>query len=70
MRVHVESTGLARFGRRPESLVELLAEAGSAALDGIGRKPVDAVFVGTMAAGSLSDVENVTGQLADRLGLG
>lgn len=70
MRVHVESTGLARFGRRPESLVELLAEAGSAALDGIGRKPVDAVFVGTMAAGSLSGVENVTGQLADRLGLG
>ncbi len=69
MRVHVESTGLARFGRRSEDLVDLLAEAGSAALEGIGRKTVDALFVGTMAAGSLNDVENVTSRLADRLGL-
>ena len=69
MRVHVESTGLARFGRREESLIDLLAEAGSAALEGVGRKPVDAVFVGTMAAGSLTDVENITGRLADRLSL-
>lgn len=69
MRVHVESTGLARFGHRSETLVDLLAEAGAAALEGIGRKPVDALFIGTMAAGSLSDVENVTGRLADRLGL-
>jgi acetyl-CoA C-acetyltransferase len=69
VRVHVESTGLARFGRRPETLVELLAEAGAAALEGVGRKAVDAVFVGTMAAGSLSTVENVTSRLADRLSL-
>ncbi|MGC2289485.1 MAG: thiolase family protein [Thermoplasmata archaeon] len=69
MRVHVESTGLTRFGRRPETLVDLLAEAGSAALEGVGRKPVDAVLVGTMAAGSLSDVENVTSRLVERLSL-
>lgn len=69
MRVHVESTGLARFGRRPESFVDLVAEAGSAALEGIGRKGVDAVFVGTMASGSLAEVENVTSRVADRLGL-
>jgi acetyl-CoA C-acetyltransferase len=69
VRVHVESTGLARFGRRPESLVDLLAEAGAAALEGVGRKAIDAVFVGTMAAGSLSTVENVTSRLADRLSL-
>lgn len=67
--MHVESTGLTRFGRRPEALIDLLAEAGAEALDGIGRKSVDAVFVGTMAAGSLSDTENVTGRTADRLGL-
>jgi acetyl-CoA C-acetyltransferase len=69
VRVHVESTGLTHFGRRPESLVDLLAEAGSAALDGVGRKAIDAVFVGTMAGGSLSNVENVTSQVADRLSL-
>lgn len=69
MRVQVESTGLARFGRRTESVVELMAEASSAALEGIGRKPVDGLFVGTMAAGSLNEVENVTSQLASRLGL-
>lgn len=69
MRVHVASTGLSRFGRRNESLVDILAEAGAAALEGVGRKAVDAVAVGTMAAGSLADVENVTSRLADRLGL-
>ena len=69
MRVHVESTGLARFGRRSEPLVDLLAEAGAAALEGIGRKPVDAVFVGSMAAGPLAEVENVTSRVADRLSL-
>lgn len=69
MRVQVESTGLAKFGRRTESVVELMAEAGFAALEGIGRKPVDGLFVGTMAAGSLNEVENVTSQLASRIGL-
>ncbi|MCI4348191.1 MAG: thiolase family protein [Thermoplasmata archaeon] len=69
MRVHVEASGLARFGRRPETLVDLLAEAGAAALEGTGRKPIDALVVGTMAAGPLADVENVTSRLADRLGL-
>ena len=69
MRVHVESTGLARFGRRPDSLIDLLAEAGAAALEGAGRKPIDAVLVGTMAGGSLDNVENVTSRVADRLSL-
>jgi acetyl-CoA C-acetyltransferase len=69
MRVQVESTGMSRFGRRAESLVDLLAEAGNLALEGTGRKPIDALIVGTMAAGSFADVENVTSRVADRLGL-
>jgi acetyl-CoA C-acetyltransferase len=69
VRVHVESTGIARFGKRPESIVDLLAEAGSSALEGVGRKAVDAVFIGTMASGSFADVENITSRLADRLSL-
>jgi acetyl-CoA C-acetyltransferase len=67
--VHVSSTGLTRFGKRPESLVELLAEAGERALEGLGRKGVDRVVVGSMAAGSLGGTENLTARLADRLGL-
>ena len=69
MSAHVVATGLARFGRRPEGLVELIAEAGSAALDGIGRRPVDHLVVGSMAAGPLGGVENLAARVADRLGL-
>ncbi|MCI4361203.1 MAG: thiolase family protein, partial [Thermoplasmata archaeon] len=69
MKVHVASTGLARFGKRPEGLVELLAEAGAEALAGVGRKPVDCLVIGNMAAGSLSGEENLTARIADRLGL-
>lgn len=69
MKVHVASTGLARFGKRSEGLVELLAEAGAEALEGIGRKPIDCLIVGNMAAGSLGGEENLTARIADRLGL-
>ena len=69
MTAHLTATGIARFGRRSEGLVDLMAEAGRAALDGIGRKPVDLLVVGNMAAGALNDVENLAPRLADRLGL-
>lgn len=69
MRVHVASTGLARFGRRPDSLVDLMAEAGATALEGVGRRAIDGLFVGSMAAGPLGDVENLTSRVADRLSL-
>lgn len=69
MTVHVRATGIGRFGRRPDSLVDLLAEAADLAVEAGGRKPVDHLFVGCMAAGSLGGTENVTAQLADRLGL-
>lgn len=69
MAVHVSATGPGRFGRRPESLVELMAEAGGAALEQLGRKPVDLLVVGNMAASVLAETENLTARLADRLGL-
>ncbi|MCI4337563.1 MAG: thiolase family protein [Thermoplasmata archaeon] len=69
MTVRVSASGIGRFGKRPESLVELMAEAGLRALEGIGRRPVDHLFVGSMAAGSLGGTENLTSQVADRLGL-
>lgn len=69
MNVRVAATGIGTFGRRSEGLVDLLAEAGSRALEELGRKPVDLLVVGSMAAGPLGDVENVVAQTADRLGL-
>ncbi len=68
MRVGVRATGIARFGKRPEPLVELLAEAGSAALEAVGRKPVDLLVVGSMAAGTLGETGNLVAALSDLLG--
>jgi acetyl-CoA C-acetyltransferase len=67
--VRVSATGWARFGKRSEPLDELMAEAGSAALEAVGRKSVDHLFVGAMAAGPFAGVESLTARLADRLGL-
>lgn len=65
----VSAVGVSRFGSRDEGLVGLLAEAGREALEALGRKPVDLLVVGSMAAGPLGGVENLVGQVADRLGL-
>ena len=67
--VAVTSQGLTVFGTHRGSLVDLLAGAGEEALEGVGRKPVDLLVVGTMAAGSFAGVENVVSRVADRLGL-
>lgn len=69
MNVHVTGVGITPFGRRPEGLVELLAAAGATALETVGRKPIDGLVVGNMAAGSLGSEENLTARIADRLGL-
>jgi acetyl-CoA C-acetyltransferase len=67
--VQVRSTGVARFGKREESLVELLVEAGSAALEPVGRKPVDLLVIGNMLAGALGEGENLVVRVATELGL-
>ena len=69
MSVRVSATGLTRFGKREESLVELMAEAAEAALHSLGRRPVDRLVVGSMLGGSLAGTESLTARLADRLGL-
>lgn len=69
MTAHVASWGLARFGKRTEPLLDLLAEAGGAALAGVGRRRIDFVVVGNMLAGALNGSENLAPRVADRLGL-
>jgi acetyl-CoA C-acetyltransferase len=67
--VHVSSAVSGRVGRRPEGLVDLLVDVGDRALDEAGRKPVELLMVGSMAAGALGGVENLVAQLSDRLNL-
>ncbi|MCI4358193.1 MAG: thiolase family protein [Thermoplasmata archaeon] len=69
MKVHVRTTGVTRFGKRAEGLVELLAEAGTAALQPLGRKPVDLLLVGSMASDILGETGNLVARLSDLLGL-
>lgn len=69
MTAHVSAWGIARFGRREESLLGLLAEAGAQALEGVGRRAIDHLVVGNMTASALSGEENLVPRVADRLGL-
>ncbi len=69
MSVHVAAVGYAKFGKRPEDLVALAAEAGTAALEGVGRKPVDLLVVGSMMAHGPHGPEALLPRLAGRLSL-
>lgn len=69
MNVRVASTGIGRFGKRSEGLVELAAEAASLALEGVGRKPIDLLVVGTMLGHGPRGSFPVLPRLAGRLGL-
>ncbi len=69
MPAHLTAACVGRVGRRPEGIVELLSEVGSAALEQVGRRPIDRLVVGTMAAGPLGGVENVVAATAERMGL-
>jgi len=66
---HVTATGFARFGRRPETLVDLAAEASAHALESIGRKPCDLLVVGNMLSGAINGTENLVARVANRIGL-
>ena len=69
MSVHVASIGMGRFGKRPEELTDLAAEAAHLALEGVGRKPIDLLVVGSMFAQGPHGREAILPRLAGRLGL-
>jgi len=66
---HVASVGMGRFGKRPEGLIDLAAEAAGLALEGVGRKPIDLLVVGSMFAQGPHGREALLPRLAGRLGL-
>jgi acetyl-CoA C-acetyltransferase len=69
MSAHVASVGVGRFGKRSEGLVELAAEAGALALEGVGRKPIDLLVVGSMLSHGTAGREPLLPRLAARLSL-
>jgi acetyl-CoA C-acetyltransferase len=69
MSVHVASVGMTRFGKRPEGLIDLAAEAAAGALEGVGRKPIDLLVVGSMMAHGPHGPEALLPRLAARLGV-
>jgi acetyl-CoA C-acetyltransferase len=69
MTVHISALGLGRYGKRPEGLIDLAAEAANLALEGIGRRPIDLLVVGSMMAYGPHGPEALLPRLASRLGL-
>ncbi len=70
MNCRVIASGWTRFGRRSEGLLDLASAAGRAALEGIGREPIDLLVVGQMLSGDGEGVSHLVAHLAERLGLG
>ena len=71
-KVAVVGVGMIPFGRRDEdSLLDMLSVASLRAMDdaGIGDRPIDAVYVGNMAAGMLNHQTGLSSALVDRLSL-
>lgn len=69
MSVHVASVGMGRYGKRPEGLLDLAFEAAAAALEGVGRRPIDLLVAGSMLAHGSHGPEALLPRLAARLGL-
>ena len=69
MSFHISSVGTGRFGKRPEGLVQLAEEAANLALEGVGRKTIDLLVVGSMFAQGIHGREALLPRLAGRLGL-
>jgi len=69
MSVQVASVGMGRYGKRPEGLIALAAEAANLALEGVGRKPIDLLVGGTMLAHGSHGPEAFLPHLASRLSL-
>jgi len=69
MTVRVASVGIGKFGKRSEGLVDLATEAATLALEGVGRKPIDLLVVGTMLGHGVRGPFALLPRLAGRFGL-
>jgi acetyl-CoA C-acetyltransferase len=67
--VFVAGVGMTAFGKRIESLPELMAEAAEMAIKHSGREAVDAMYVGAMNPEEFSGESNIAAAITDHLGL-
>ena len=66
--VRIAGVGMTRFGRRPEPLQALMAEAARAALADAGGEPPDAIVVATMNPEEFIGEGNFASQIATYMG--
>lgn len=66
--VFVAGVGMTAFGKRSESLQELIAEAARRAIERSGRDTFDAMYVGVMNPEEFSGESNIATAIADYLG--
>ena len=67
--VFVLGVGMTAFGKRSETLPELMAEAAEVALKRSGRETLDAMYVGVMNPEEFSGESNIAAAVTDYLGL-
>ena len=67
--VFVAGVGMTAFGKRHESLPELMAEAAEKAIKGSGRETFDGMYVGVMNPEEFSGESNIAAVITDHLGL-
>ena len=67
--VFVAGVGMTAFGKRSESLPELMAEAARMAIERSGRQTFDALYVGAMNPEEFSGQSNIAAVIADHLGM-
>jgi acetyl-CoA C-acetyltransferase len=67
--VFVAGVGMTAFGKRTESLPELMAEAAETAMKHSGREAFDAIYVGVMNPEEFSGESNIAAAITDHLGL-
>ncbi len=67
--VYISGVGMTKFGKRKETLVDLMVESAQKALRDAGRDKVDALYVGTMNPEEFAAESNIASVVADRLGL-
>ncbi|MBI3962201.1 MAG: thiolase domain-containing protein [Deinococcus sp.] len=66
--VYLCGVGMTKFGKSAQSLVDLMVEAGRAALVDAGVIGLDAIYVGAMNPEEFTGEGNLATQVADRLG--
>lgn len=68
-KVYLTGCGMSRFGKREESLPDLIFEAFQGAQENVNSEYIEAVFVGSMNPEEFIDCANISAVIADRLNL-